>query len=69
MSDELDDLERMLLGQIDEINREYQRTIKPFVDRLIEIRSLRPLPPFYVVIDTKSGTGITVHGDENARNV
>lgn len=47
----LDRLERELLEQVAEIQREYQKMIEPYAKRLAEIQSLRPPPP--LIVDTK----------------
>lgn len=38
--------ERELLGIIADLQREYQRQAKPYVDRLVRLKSLQPPPPF-----------------------
>jgi len=34
-----------LFYQIDRIRLEYEKAVKPYVDRLIHLKSLEPLPP------------------------
>lgn len=45
MAESLDEIESKLLRQIDELMRQHQKQLKPYIEALIEIRSLRPLPP------------------------
>lgn len=46
----LDCEDRYLVGQIESLQREYMAAAKPLVDRLVYIRSLKPVPPFIWVI-------------------
>lgn len=43
--------ERYLIDCIEIIRRDYEKQIRPYVDRLIKIRSLRPMPPTLLVRD------------------
>ncbi len=43
-----DDVERYLIGQIEEIQRRAQRDAEPYVKRLTELRNTRPPAPFIV---------------------
>ena len=45
--DRLDAQERQLVEKIREIQREYEQVAKPYVDRLVYIRSIRPPAPIY----------------------
>ena len=45
---ELDALERRLIEQIQDLQRDYERAAAPLVRRLAEVRALRPSPPLFV---------------------
>jgi hypothetical protein len=47
MSD-VDEYERYLIEQIEAIKLEAQKQAQPFVDRLVRLRSLRPMPILFV---------------------
>jgi hypothetical protein len=40
-----------LLQQIDLIRLEYEKAVKPYVDRLVYLKSLEPLPPIFVTFE------------------
>ena len=46
---DLDEIEAQAVRQIDAIRREYEARIKPYIDRLVMIRSLRPPQPIYIL--------------------
>ena len=62
--DDLDECERFLVGEIDRIQEQYQRAIKPYVDRLVQLRSLRPMPPIIIPIEQARALGII--GEQSA---
>lgn len=61
MSDNLDELERSYIKQIEAIREEYQRAIQPYVDKLVQIRSLRMPKPIIMSKEewdvARNGTG------------
>lgn len=47
-SEELDRAERDVIYQIEFLKKCYMTAVKPYADRLIELRSLRPSPPVMI---------------------
>ena len=40
--------ETYLMERIDELRRQYEQASKPYVDRLVYLRGIRPLPAFQI---------------------
>lgn len=53
--------ERYLIEQIEFIRREYEKAAKPYFDRLIHIRSLRPKPRIILTMEQAKGLGIDLY--------
>lgn len=53
-----DEEERFLIGKIQRIQEEAQRTAKPYVDRLVHLRSLRPMPPMIITAEQARAFGL-----------
>lgn len=49
--DQLDAEERFLIDQIRTLQLEYEKAAKPYVERLVLIRSLRPAPRFMLSVE------------------
>lgn len=47
-NNDLDEYERLLIEQIEMLQRAYMKDAEPLVRRLVEIRSLRSAPPLLV---------------------
>ena len=54
------DEEELLIEQIKQLQEAYNRAAKPFVDRLVALRSLRPMPPMLVTYEQAQKLGIEV---------
>lgn len=54
------DEEALLIEHIKALQREYEAAAKPFVDRLVALRSLRPMPPMLVTYEQAQALGIEV---------
>ena len=51
MNDEWIETERELLSAISFLQEQYAIAAKPYIDRLVEIRNLRPIQPMILLID------------------
>lgn len=49
--EDLAEFEKYLIGQIEAIRRSYEKEISPYVDKLVRIRSMRPIPPVIIEIN------------------
>lgn len=57
-TDPLDAEERYMIDAIRALQCEYEKAIKPYADRLVYLRSLRPHPPFVIMLDAALAAGI-----------
>jgi len=58
--EDMDEQERLLVGMIRDIQEQYHRAAKPYVDRLMYLRSLRPMPPMIITIQQAKDLGLKV---------
>ena len=57
------DEEALLIDVLNQLQESYNRAAKPYVDRLVVLRSLRPMPPMLVTYEQAKALGIEVKGD------
>ncbi len=56
----IDEQEQYLIEAIDSLRRGYEAATRPYIDRLVMLRSLRPAPPIWITIDKIAGTQFCV---------
>lgn len=56
----MDEQERFLVGMIQSIQEQYQQAAKPYVERLVYLRSLRPMPPMIITAQQAHDMGLKV---------
>lgn len=56
--EDFDEHERFLIGEIQKIQEAYQLAAKPYVDRLLALRSLRPTPPMLITAEEAKAFGL-----------
>ena len=54
----LDEHERYLVGEIQRIQEAYQLAAKPYIDRLMHLHSLRPMPPVIITMEQAKAFGL-----------
>lgn len=59
MGDEMNE-EQQLLEMIAMIQRDYQKQIQPYVDRLTLIRIRQPPPPIYISLEQAEKLGLNI---------
>lgn len=52
--------EQQLLEMIAMIQRDYQKQIQPYVDRLVLLRSLLPQHPVYITLEQAEKLGLNI---------
>ena len=52
------DEEELLIEQIKQLQEEYNRAAKPFIDRLVELRGLRPMQPMLITYEQAQRLGL-----------
>lgn len=52
------DEEELLIEHIQQLQEAYNRAAKPFVDRLVALRSLRPMPSMLVTYEQAQALGL-----------
>lgn len=57
----LDVEECYMLERIRELRLQYEAAIKPYVDRLVYLRSIRPQPPISIALEQAEAAGIAVY--------
>jgi hypothetical protein len=57
----LDAEERYHLERIHELRLAYEAAIKPYVDRVVYLRSIRPQPPIFITLEQAQAAGIAVY--------
>jgi hypothetical protein len=57
----LDAEERYHLERIHDLRLQYEAAIKPYVDRLVYLRSIRPQPPIFITLEQAKAAGIAVY--------
>jgi hypothetical protein len=57
----LDAEERYHLERIHELRLQYEAAIKPYVDRLVYLRSIRPQVPFVITVEQARAAGIAMY--------
>jgi hypothetical protein len=65
MADKFTNLERLYIDQITALRLEYEDRIRPHVQALMKIRSLRPPAPIWV--DAKKFPGVDIDAVHKAR--
>lgn len=53
--------ERHHLEAIHALRLQYEAAIKPYVERLVYLRSIRPHPPIFITLEQAEAAGIAVH--------
>ena len=48
---EFDEQERMIIQQIKFLQRQYKEAVKPYYEKLTQLRNLRPTPPIIIWLD------------------
>lgn len=66
MNDADRELEEALFDEIRHIQAQYQQAIKPYVDRIVQIRSRQPLAPFKVTAEQYAQL-MGINGEERGR--
>lgn len=56
--EDFDEHERFLIGEIQKIQEAYQLAAKPYIDRLMYLRSLRPMPPMFITVEQAKEFGL-----------
>lgn len=59
--DTLDAEERYHPEAIHALRLQYEAAIKPYVDRLVYLRSIRPYPPIVITLEQAKAAGIAVY--------
>ena len=59
--DALDAEERYHLEAIHALRLQYEAAIKPYVDRLVCLRSIRPQTPFVITVEQARAAGIEMY--------
>jgi hypothetical protein len=52
--------EKQLIEMISMIQRDYQKQIQPYVDRLVLLRSRQPPPPIYISLEHAEKLGLNI---------